>query len=531
MALQDGNGVFLLYTNDGNIRTNYNDRGERNDLSNPPVNCEFTMYVNGGGGDDCSAKHSGGRHSDSASCDGCCYIPACPDGGGSPRCRTECPHPSYGSCSGVTNENNCVSYTGTWRGLKLVVWNTTNNCRHWELWQDQGNSSSSPANQWVRLSHSTDCNGYGQLDNCGGGPLLRPRGSSSQFTWRCDSGPNTKWKSAVGLVAGNSAPPSGGGGGGSTPPPTDPGTGGSGPGTPGTGGNGGGSMPGGNGNPGGNNGPPSPTPNNPNPGDGGGGAGNDNRTGTGGAFASASGGCAIARAGNTVAQAGRCPGPGGGTGTPDPSPGDGGGVGGATEPKPIVTVYKDLAILYNIRTDLFDNCTISGDPNITNFEQIYSVSPVAGEYRTLFQNSTTTFVGTKLHSSQSALYNKKIRKVTVTMKKSTAVALTGNLVCQIRDRNGNLMTEFDTVIDPATLTLNDVAYDFEHPENDYALQAGDMILVAYADGGDTTNHVLLAAAETGADQFDGFNTVYAESASGLSYDIDQLQDFAAQIFI
>ena len=540
MATQDGNGVFILYTNDDNIRTNFSSPGNsdsmRWDSSNPPINMEMTGYFfkSSPSSDTVSCKIRGGRHTDSAPRDGCCYILQPPTNGGTFEYQIECPHPNNHDCS-PSFAGNCLSM-GAWRGYKAIVWNTTNNCVHWECWQDQGNNSSSPANQWVRVGWHTDCSGScGNIDS----PLLRPKGSTSQATFRIDenSGTQGKWLSIVQLVAGNSAPPPppgppSGGGGGTTPPGSTPGTGGSGPGTPGTGGSGPGTMPGGGGMPGGNTGEPSPTPNNPNPGDGGGGAGNDNGTGTGGgsAFASAGGGCAIAIAGNTRAVAGRCD-TGGGTGTPDPSPGDGGGVGGATEPKPIVTVYKDLALLYNIRTDLFDNCTISGDPNITNFEQIYAVSPTAGVYRTLFQNSTTTFVGTKLHSSQSALFGKKIRKVTVTMKKSTAVALTGNLVCQIRDRNGNLMTEFDTIIDPATLTLNDVAYDFEHPENDYTLQAGDMILVAYADGGDTTNHVLLAAAETGADQFDGFNTVYAESASGLSYDIDQLQDFAASIFI
>jgi hypothetical protein len=258
-------------------------------------------------------------------------------------------------------------------------------------------------------------------------------------------------------------------------------------------------------------------------GDGGGGAGNDFNTGTASAFAQ--GGCAIASAGGRTVQAGNCGGVGEGIG----NPGDG-GVGGATESKPIITVFKDLSLLYNIRTDLFDNCTISGDLNIANYEEVYSVSPVEGEYLTVFQNSQTMFVGVKLHASSSALYKKVIRKVSVTMKRSTAVALTGNVVMQIRDRNGNLMTEFDTSIDPATIPLNDTTLDFLHNENNYKLEAGDMIVLAYADGGDTTNHILVAHSP-GVDSFDGFNTVFVESASGLSYDVDQLADAAFQIFI
>jgi hypothetical protein len=536
MANVGPNGVLALYSNDGNFQQNFGTPGNsssmRWDSSNPPINMEMTGYFfkSSPSSDTTSMKIRGGRHTDSAPNDGCCYILQPPCEGGTFQYQIECPHPNNHDCN-PDFAGSCLGI-GAWRGYKAIVWNTAANCVHWECWEDKGNNSSAPANQWVRVGYATDCNG-----DCGniGSQLLRPKGSTSQATFRIDenSGTQGKWLHIVQLVAGNSAPapPTGGG---TTPPGTTPGTGGSGPGTPGTGGSGPGTTPGGNGTPptgggtpgtgtgGGNGGPVFQGPSGGGMGDGGGGAGNDFNTGTASAFAQ--GGCAIAIAGNTRAQAGNC----GGVGEGISNPGDG-GSGGATEGKPIITVYKDLSLLYNIRTDLFDNCTISGDPNIANYEEIYSVSPVEGEYLTVFQNSITMFVGVKLHASSSALYKKVIRKVSVTMKRSTAVALTGNVVMQIRDRNGNLMTEFDTSIDPATIPLNDTTLDFIHNENSYKLEAGDMIVLAYADGGDTTNHILVGHSP-GVDSFDGFNTVFVESASGLSYDVDQLADAAFKIF-
>lgn len=474
MAEIGPDGVRYLYANNGNFVTSFNDRGARNDFSNPPLNMEATGYFSGTG-DDIAPKIRGGRHTDSASCDGCCYIPAFRGSGGI-HYRVECPHPSYHDCSGQT-EGNSQAFSG-FKGAKVVVWNTSNNCVHIELWQDS--TGNAPGN-WTKVFQDEDCNGKCGM-GCGGGPLLRPRGSSNQFTWRNDGNPQKKWLHLVEIQPGGAASPGTPGG---VPP---------------------GSVPGGA--PGGD----------PNDGMGGG-------TGTG-AFASAGNGCAFAQAGSVIAQAGKC----GGTGDDLlPDVGSGEGVGGATEPKPIVTVYKDLALLYNIRVDLFDNCTIQGDPNVTNYEEIYSVSPVEGEYKAIFQNGIQ-FIGVKLHASSSLLYHKKIRKVDVTMKRSEAVALTGDLKMEIRNRNGTLMEEFDTVFDPATIDLNDTTYSFFHNNNNYKLEAGDMILLSYTNGGDTTNNILVANAATGADSIDGFNTIYVESQSGIDFDVDQLNDAAFKIY-
>lgn len=479
MAEIGPNGVRQIYANNGNFVTSFNDRGSRNDFSNPPHNMEATGYFSGTS-DDISPKIRGGRHTDSARCDGCCYIPAF-RGSGGVKYRVECPHPSYHSCSGSSVGGGPSSFSGM-KGAKVIVWNTSSNCVHIELWQDS--TGNAPGN-WRKVFEDEDCGGKCGLSNCGGGPLLRPRGSSNQFTWRNDGNPSKKWLHLVEIQPGGSAP--------------SPGTG-----IPGNGGD----------------------PNGPN-GDGGGGGGDDNNTGSGGgASAFAGKGCAIATAGGNTVQAGTC----GGTGEdllPDIGGGD--GIGGATEPKPIVTVFKDLALLYNIRTDLFDNCTIQGDMNVTNYEEVYSVSPEPGEYVPIFQNGIQ-YIGIKLHASSSALHKKRIRKVDVTMKRSEPVALDGFLRMQIRDRNGNLLEEFDTVIDAASIDLNDETYSFFHNNNTHKLEAGDMIVLSYVDGGDTVNNILVANALTGADSFDGFNTIYVESQSGIGWDTDQLNDAAFKVY-
>lgn len=493
----DGNGVRLLYANNGAFTTfdGASNGGTRWDCQNPPLNAEFTGYFQGGSSDDMACKGRGGRHSSSDSCQGCCYIPACETGGGQPGYRTECPHdagPTYGDAE-CTIHASCQSFS-SFKGMKWVVWNTASNCVHWELWQDT--TGNVPGN-WVKLASRDDCSGDARLSgNCGGGPLLKPRGGSNVFTFRADGGPTVKWLSAVEIQPGGAPAPG-------TPGPAPA------------------PIPGGTGT------PPSTDPNAPG-GDGGGGGGNDNNTGTGGgASAFAGKGCAIATAGGTTVTAGKC----GGTGE-DLLPGPGSGntpAGGATEPKPFVTVFKDCALLYNIRTDLFDNCTISGTVT-DNFKQVYQVSPIQNEYILMFGNSTTRFYGVKLHSSKSSLYKKRIRKLDVVLnRENPGATLSGDIVAEIRDIMGNVIYEFEDTVDAATVNLGeDVTVSFEGTDNTHQLMEGDMIVIHY-DGGDSTNYIKVAHAP-GQDSIDGFNTVFCESQSGISWDVDQLADGAFTLY-
>lgn len=187
----------------------HNGDSRRWNTQNPPMNMEMTGYIRANGDDTVSAKVRGGRHTDSDPQAGCCYIPQAPTRGGNPEYQVECPHPENHDCP-FTRDARCEG-TSNWRGYKCVVWNTDRDCVYWELWEDQGNNDSRPANEWVRVSHHTDCSGNcGDIDR----PLLRPKKSSSQATWRIDVG-NTqmKWASVVEVIPGSTAP------GGTTAPP------------------------------------------------------------------------------------------------------------------------------------------------------------------------------------------------------------------------------------------------------------------------------------------------------------------------
>jgi hypothetical protein len=211
-------GVRQLYTPKGsykiNFGTNHQGSSRRWENPNPPMNMEMTGYFKADGDDTVSAKVHGGRHTDDNNEEGCCYIPQAPTRGGSPEYQVECPHPDNHDCP-FTEDANCKGIED-WRGYKVVIWNTAQNCVYWELWEDQGNNDgSSPANQWVRVSHHTDCTGdCGEIDE----PLLEPKGGSNQATWRIDvSDCQAKWTSSVEIVPGSTTPGSGGGG---TPTPT-----------------------------------------------------------------------------------------------------------------------------------------------------------------------------------------------------------------------------------------------------------------------------------------------------------------------
>ena len=86
---------------------------------------------------------------------------------------------------------------------------------HMEAWQDKGdNSGSTPTNQWEKVfSHDDSTGNCGNIDS----PLFRPKGSTSQCTFRIDnnSGTTAKWLSIVEIQPGAPSPPPG-------PPPPGP---------------------------------------------------------------------------------------------------------------------------------------------------------------------------------------------------------------------------------------------------------------------------------------------------------------------
>jgi hypothetical protein len=229
-AANDRNGVRMIYANSGNFH--YSDEWEipgnsdsmRWDFTNPPLNAEMTCYFfkSSPSSDTISCKIRGGRHTDSAPNDGCCYIPQFPTTGGTMEFQIECPHPNNHDCSTSGIDGTSLSMS-TWHGYKVAWWNVGNNqAVHMEAWQDKGNASgSTPPNQWEKVQEHEDSSG-----NCGNinNPLFRPKGSTSQCTFRIDenSGTAYKWLSIVEIQPGQTGPgppPSPGPGPPAPPPP------------------------------------------------------------------------------------------------------------------------------------------------------------------------------------------------------------------------------------------------------------------------------------------------------------------------
>jgi hypothetical protein len=222
-AATDKFGTRMIYANSGSFLYDWeipsNSDSMRWDLTNPPINMEMTGYFmkSSPSSDTVSCKVRGGKHTDSAQNDGCCYIPQFPCTGGSMEFEIECPHPDNHDCA-ISGTHGTALSLAQWHGYKVVVWNTSNNCVHLEAWQDKGNNSgSTPINQWEKVFVHDDCDGNcGNIDN----PLLKPKGSTSQCTFRIDnnSGTSGKWLSAVAITPGEVTP-----GPGPSPPPPSPG--------------------------------------------------------------------------------------------------------------------------------------------------------------------------------------------------------------------------------------------------------------------------------------------------------------------
>lgn len=442
---------------------------------------EQKIYFDGNtGGDTLTLYQGGGRHNDGCPCCGFAHKMGFASDG-LVELRKETWHVHYDDME----ETNIGGLGGGYNGVALCrFWVGTDGVRC-EAWVDKGRSGS-----WSMALGVTDTPGaYGSGGGRCGGPDQNPgRWGFPAVVYRCDD-----FSYDFQNMAAREIDP---GGSFSSGTPGQPTTGG-----PQTGG-----VPAGDGG---------------TMGDGGGGAGNDYSTGTAQAFAG--NGCAIATAGGVTATAGICRDAGTGS---DITAGNT-SQGPTGEEPPIITVYKDLGVAWNVRIDSGDGCGISGTTNNSPYVQIYQASGSGDDdYINLFSNGITE-TGAKVHAKKSVLYDKILRKVTVLLKRSSGT-LTGNIYCIIRDREGNLMTTFDTTVNPAGVpTAADQSYDFEHPSNTYKMRAGDSVLIQYTEG-NTSDHIKVKH-QLEADVADGFNTIHIRKV-GLTYETHELEDFAATIY-
>lgn len=201
--------------------------------------------------------------------------------------------------------------------------------------------------------------------------------------------------------------------------------------------------------------------------------------------------------------------------------------------KPLVTVYKDLGILYNVVADSESPCDI-GNPFVIDYRQIYTASGVDTQEIKLF-NASGGFIkaGIKAHSSKSVLVDKVIRKVTVPLRKF-GNPTTGLLGMEIRDKLGNLMHTFTTTIDPATVLTGAFGptYEFKSDANVHSCQTGDMLLLTFANATDWNASNCIILKSTDKDEIDGFDSAEVKQSNGsTTYNITQTKDFIATIFI
>lgn len=288
-------------------------------------------------------------------------------------------------------------------------------------------------------------------------------------------------------------------------------------------------------------------------GDGGGGAGDDTSTGTGSTNAN--------EPLFTVQQSSASfptgfpfpfppqAGTGGTTSTPIGSPSTGTdqtpvlGSNQATD-RPLVTVYKDLGIMYNIVLDSTSPCDVGSPFSITP-RQIYNASGVDTQEIKLFNTSGGIIrAGIKAHSSFSVIVDDVIRKVTVPLRRF-GNPTTGIVKCEIRDRNGNLMHTFPNADfgiggsypnggDPAAISTGGFGptYTFTSDANTHRCQTGDMILIVYADATNANASNCIILKSTDKDEIDGFDSVEVKQSFGSStYNVNQNKDFIASIFI
>lgn len=204
-----------------------------------------------------------------------------------------------------------------------------------------------------------------------------------------------------------------------------------------------------------------------------------------------------------------------------------------TPEKPLVTVYSDLGLLYNIVLDSESPCDV-GSPFKIDYRQVYSVSGTdTVEIKMYNGPGGVVRAGAKAHSSASVLCNKIFRKVTVPLRKF-GNPTSGYVGLEIRDRLGNLMHTFATTIDPAIISTGPFGptYEFVDDANKHRFQPGDMLLLTYHNAVDAnlSNCIILKGSEK--DEIDGFDTIEVRHEyQGSIYKVDQDRDWAATLFV
>lgn len=243
------------------------------------------------------------------------------------------------------------------------------------------------------------------------------------------------------------------------------------------------------------------------------------------------------------------PGTGGTSSAPIQSPSTGTSAtptsGSNQEPeRPLVTVYKDLGLMYNIVVDSSSSCD-AGNPFVIDYRQIYQTSGVeTQEIKMFYKSGGYIRAGMKARSSIAVMVGKTIRRVAVPLRKF-GNPTTGILQMEIRDLNGNLQHIFPKADfginatypnggDPASIATGAFGptYTFTSDANPHQCQTGDMLLLLYAGGTDTDANNCIILKSTDKDEIDGFDSIEVKQLFGSNtYTTNQEKDFIATVFI
>jgi hypothetical protein len=155
-------------------------------------------------GDEISPKVLMGRHTGNAgspeSYMGCGYDGGIRVGGGKPRMRAECPHPKYTSAlKDPIVAESALSMVGKWRLYMVIVKQEDKGVRI-QMFQDQGDCETKPANQWKKIYEYFDTGQIAKIKESGMDLKFFPiknldhTKGTAQTVWRCDDTPGLKQK-------------------------------------------------------------------------------------------------------------------------------------------------------------------------------------------------------------------------------------------------------------------------------------------------------------------------------------------------
>lgn len=192
---------------------------------------------------------------------------------------------------------------------------------------------------------------------------------------------------------------------------------------------------------------------------------------------------------------------GGGTGSGTGSGGTGSGTNSPpAEQAPPAAIYitRKFPLMWTIDMMNADACSVGMPPAEQTPTNIFKA--LTGDE---FYADTKNYrkVGIAVNSAKSIFIGKRIRKVSVFMKRFGLGTISGVIYIRIRSKNGTIVEQFPTTYDASNMNNNGTTYIFDHPSPSRTIERDDLILLEYPNGGTAVNYVRIRV--TAADAADG----------------------------